>query len=157
MEELRAWATSEDEGENGAHLLEGSLMDDGETEIDGTSAEGVEDVDEWFADEGTGDASEVKSSQTTLIPPPVTLQTSPEIENYPDAGADFGAGKSFFCSLEERQPEEWAAARDRNPYWPFRDLEEWELALWLAESDLPVERISSFLGLGYVSAFETDL
>lgn len=158
MEVLGALAASDGKGENRASQLEGSLMDDRETEIDVASVNEVEDFEEWFGVGIANNPSEIKSSdneQATLIPPPVLLHNSIKIESYPYTGVDLGPGGSFFCALEELSPDEWAVACENNPYWPFNNSEEWELALWMVDTSLSHEEITAFLKLQYVHVFDT--
>lgn len=110
------------------------------------------DVDPGL-DKDTEDNMSHRDGVKGTWPPIPSDQADYRVEEYPGAGADFGPGKTFFQILQGPDPAEWTSARDKNLYWPFRDHIEWELAMWLAESKLPQERISSFLKLQFVRIF----
>jgi hypothetical protein len=77
-------------------------------------------------------------------------QSDATTRRYPNAGADCGAGKSFFRVLEERDPPGYTQARDANPYWPFANKREWEIALWMIKSGLSNKQITEHLELSQV-------
>lgn len=118
------------------------------------------DVDELSdAEDEMGCSSPTSDfSRADLRPPvpPMCLPSRMVTKVYPNAGADFGIGKSFFEILEERDPPEWTRARGSNPYWPFDNEEEWELALWMVDVGLSHSDITSFLKLKYVCAGRFD-
>jgi hypothetical protein len=127
--------------------------DDEETGMDGMLVDGEEmgypDVDEDMPQLSPDVDSSDEADQRPHIPP-VTQESGTTRSVYREAGADYGLGKSFFQVLEERDPPDWTANRDENPYWPFADGKEMELASWMVKAGLSNSQVTGLLKLSVV-------
>lgn len=71
------------------------------------------------------------------------------VERYEGAGMLYGPGTTFMDQFD-RDPH--ASKRTENVYYPFASKNEWELASFLARSNLSMASINSFLSLALVSS-----
>jgi hypothetical protein len=134
-----------------------SDSDDDWTDGDETGMDGIvdgeemghPDVDEDMRHLSPDIDSSDEADQRSHIPP-VTQDSGVTRSVYPEAGADYGPGKHFFQVLEERDPPDHTANRDRNPYWPFANEKEMELATWMVKAGLSNSQITGLLNLAVV-------
>jgi hypothetical protein len=77
-------------------------------------------------------------------------EEGPWVEDYPDGGAAYGRGKTKFDEIWEKRQVEGLPL-----HYPFKDLDEWEVARWLMKSKTLQEDKDSFLKLSAVSQYYT--
>ena len=70
--------------------------------------------------------------------------------NYPNASHVHGRAKSF---MDRFNDDKHASYRVQNPYYPFANQEEWELAPFLLHSGMSMQKQDEFLRLKLVFGF----
>ncbi|KAI5984560.1 hypothetical protein EDC04DRAFT_2521182, partial [Pisolithus marmoratus] len=66
---------------------------------------------------------------------------------FPSAGAVFNISKMF---LKQFEMDPYSSFHHMNLYYPFANLEDWEMANFLLQSKLSMVKIDAFLSLGLV-------
>ncbi len=69
---------------------------------------------------------------------------------YSDAGETSERGKTLFEAIHEERVK---AGVEENPWAPFKDKDEWSLALWLMRSGLSQANVDRYLKLEIVSLY----
>ncbi|KAG2032590.1 hypothetical protein BDR03DRAFT_1015117 [Suillus americanus] len=72
-----------------------------------------------------------------------------EVEVFDGAGKRWGIGQTFMDQFSEN---EYVAERKENPHWPFASEPDWEMALFLLQSNLSMADIYKYLKLEFVSS-----
>lgn len=70
------------------------------------------------------------------------------VDRYDGAAQIFGKSEPTFTKLYSQ--DKYASYRQRNPFYPFSCLTEWEIAHWLARAGLSQDLMNDFFKLKYV-------